>query len=152
MRFLSHSVARPRSSPSRTLGMARRARGLPDYLPKREAEILDVIYRLERATAEEVRDQLSDPPGNSTVRRQLESLEERGLLLHEENGRSFVYRPAVSLEDARGSALQRILRNLFGNSPSQVMASLLEMQDLREDPEELKRIARMADEARREGR
>jgi predicted transcriptional regulator len=55
-------------------------------LSKRERQIMEVIYRKKVATAQEVLDEMPDPPGYSTVRSFLTILEEKGFLKHERRG------------------------------------------------------------------
>ena len=50
-------------------------RGRIQAFSRRERQIMDVIYRLENATAAEVMKDLPDPPGYSTVRTLLGVLE-----------------------------------------------------------------------------
>src|SRR2546421_172444 len=55
----------------------------PLNLSRRERQIMDVVYRLGRATAAEVTALLPDPPTYTTVRGLLRILEEKGHLRHE---------------------------------------------------------------------
>ena len=72
-------------------------------LTRRERQIMDVLYRLGRATAAEVMAALpgdkaaagAAKPNSSTVRTQLRVLEEKAHVRHEEHGLRFVYMPAV---------------------------------------------------------
>jgi predicted transcriptional regulator len=121
-------------------------------LSRRERQIMGIVYRLGQATAQEVRDNLEDPPTYSAVRALLRVLERKGLLRHRQEGPRYVFAPTVSRSRARRSALKRILRNFFGNSYEEMIAALIEDSgsDLTDD--ELKRLARMIDRARKEGR
>jgi predicted transcriptional regulator len=65
----------------------------PNALSRRERQIMDVLYKLERATVAEVRNKLADKPSYSTVRAQLRVLEEKGHVRHEEHGLRYVYVP-----------------------------------------------------------
>ena len=56
---------------------------------------MDVIWRLEEATAEQVREALTGKPHDSTVRTLLRVLETKGYLVHEPRGKAYVYRAAV---------------------------------------------------------
>lgn len=51
-------------------------------LGRRERQIIDVVYRLGRATVADVRAELPDPPTYSSVRGMLNLLEEKGHLRH----------------------------------------------------------------------
>ena len=49
------------------------------HLPRRERQILDIVYKLGRATAQEVQERLPDKPSYSAVRAVLRGMEEKGL-------------------------------------------------------------------------
>lgn len=121
-------------------------------LSRREREIMDVIYRLGRATAQEVRANLSDPPSYSSVRTLLRVLEGKGHVRHRADGPRYVYVPTVSREKARESALKQIVRTFFDDSAEQAVAALLDLSggDLTDD--ELDRLAEMIERAKKEGR
>src|SRR5256885_12654249 len=67
----------------------------PAGLSRRERQVMDFLYRHDRATAAELTAGLPDPPSNSAVRALLRSLEEKGHVAHTEDGRAYVYRPIV---------------------------------------------------------
>lgn len=121
----------------------------PTELTRRESQIMDILYRREWATAAEVREDLPDPPGTSSVRKLLEILEGKDLVRHEEEGPRYVYRPAVPKEDARRSVLKRVMGTFFGGSAGDAMAALLEIEDLDLSEEDLARVERLARKARR---
>ena len=62
----------------------------PNALTRRERQIMDVLYKLERATVGEVLAKLADKPNYSTVRAQLRVLEEKRHVRHEEQGLRYV--------------------------------------------------------------
>jgi predicted transcriptional regulator len=121
-------------------------------LSRRERQIMGIIYRLGEATAQEVLDNLEDPPTYSAVRALLRVLETKGLLRHRQEGPRYVFAPTVSRSRARRSALKRLVRNFFGNSYEEMIAALIEDSGSDLTDGELKRLARMIDRARREGR
>ena len=96
-------------------------------LSRREREILDVLFSLgNEASAEEVREKLSDPPSSSAVRAMLTRLEAKGALRHKEKGLRYVYLPTTPRSAARRSALRRIVDVFFEGSANQVVTALLE--------------------------
>ena len=106
-----------------------------------------------RATAAEVMAELPDPPSYSAVRALLRILEEKGHLRHEEQG------PAVCLPahgraraKARKSALKQLVQTFFDGSTEQAVAALLDLSASKLSDEELDRLARLIDQARKEGR
>ncbi|HSN54411.1 MAG TPA: BlaI/MecI/CopY family transcriptional regulator [Candidatus Sulfomarinibacteraceae bacterium] len=121
-------------------------------LSRRERQIMEVIYARGRATAAEVRESLPDPPSYSAVRAMLRILEEKGHLSHFSDGPRYVFRPTVPREEARESALRRVVNTFFGGSPENAVAALLELDDDRLDEDALARIAWRIAEARKDGR
>src|SRR5262245_43042517 len=97
------------------------------HLTRRESQIMEILHRRRRATVEEIRTELLDAPSPSSVRKLLEIMIERGLLLREYDGPRFVYFPATNPEDAGRSALKDLLRTFFDDSPSTAMAALLDV-------------------------
>ncbi|MCU0305123.1 MAG: BlaI/MecI/CopY family transcriptional regulator [Thermoanaerobaculales bacterium] len=123
-----------------------------NQLSRRERQIMEVIYARGRATAAEVREDLPDPPSYSAVRAMLRILEDKGHLSHESDGPRYVFRPTVPREEARETALKRLVQTFFGGSPERAVAALLELDDEGLDERALDRIAERIDEARKEGR
>jgi predicted transcriptional regulator len=118
-------------------------------LTRRERQIMDVLYRNGRATAQEVLEALPGRPTSSTVRTQLRVLEEKGHVRHEEEGLRFVYQPAVPRHAARRSALKHMIDTFFEGSTEKVVQALLGSEALSEA--ELDRIAALVAKARKEG-
>ncbi len=119
-----------------------------DYLSPREQQIMEVIYRRERATAAEVGGALPGSPSNSTVRTLLRILEQKGHLTHDEEAGRFVYRPTRPRPSAARSALEGVLRTFFHGSVEQAFASLLSTEEARLTPQEFDRLAEMIQQAR----
>ncbi|MEM1095275.1 MAG: BlaI/MecI/CopY family transcriptional regulator [Bacteroidota bacterium] len=120
-------------------------------LSRRERQIMDVLYKQGRATAAAVLDAIPDPPSYSAVRALLRILEEKGHIYHEQEGPRYVYLPTVSRERAKKSAMRRVLDTFFEGSTTQAVAALLDMdEDVSSD--ELTRLEKMINDAKREGR
>jgi len=117
-------------------------------LSKREREIMDVVYRLRRATVAEVHAELPNAPTYTTVRGLLRILEEKGHLKHDTDGARFVYFPSTPRADAGKSVLSHIVRTFFDGSPSETMAALLGSGVAMPDAE-LARLEAMIVKARR---
>lgn len=121
-------------------------------LSRRERQIMDVLYRMGRATAAEILQAIPDPPGYSAVRAMLRTLEEKKHIRHEEKDFRYVFIPVVSREKARRSALNHLLETFFEGSPEQAVATLLDASTRKISDEELDRMAQMIEDARKEGR
>jgi BlaI family penicillinase repressor len=115
----------------------------PAPLARRERQIMDVLYKLERGTVGEVVAALPDQPHYSTVRAQLRVLEEKGHVRHEEHGLRYVYFPAVPRDVARRSALRHLVETFFDGSTEKVVAALLGGEVSKISPEEMDRLARL---------
>lgn len=98
-------------------------------LSRREREIMDVLHTIGgRASAEEIRQGLSDPPSYSAVRAMLAKLEAKGQIQHNEEGLKYVYTPTESRSTARRRALDQLIEVFFGGSPGQTVAALLKQE------------------------
>ena len=123
----------------------------PD-LSKRERQIMDIIYRLNRATAAAVQENLPSPPSYSAVRALLRILEEKGHLRHRQEGKSYVYMPTLAPEKAKQHAMKNLLKTFFGGSVERAVASLIDMSGHELTGDKLDRLSAMIEEARKEGR
>ena len=121
-------------------------------LTKRERQIMDVLYKLGRATAGEIRVRLEGAPADSTVRTQLRVLEGKGHVRHEEHGLRYVYLPTVPRHSARRSALRHLVDTFFDGSSAKAVAALLGGEAARVSDEELDRIAQIVETARESSR
>ena len=117
-------------------------------LTKRERQIMDVLYRLGRATAAEIMDAVDWQPTYSTIRTQLRVLEAKGHVRHEEEGLRYIYMPTVRRSAARRSALKHLVETFFDGSSVKAVAALLGGEASRVTDEELDRIAELVDDAR----
>jgi predicted transcriptional regulator len=118
-------------------------------LGRRERQIMDVVHRIGRVTAAEIRDELPDPPSYSAVRGMLRLLEEKGYVRHEWDGPRYVYLPTADPERVRTSAVRHLLRTFFSNSMESAVAAMLGVAEQPASDEELKRMAKLIDDARR---
>jgi len=125
------------------------AKPLHTNLTRRERQIMDILYRRARATAGEVMQELPGEPSYSTVRTQLRVLEEKGHVKHEEHGLRYVYSPIVPRSAVRQSALRHLIDTFYDGSSEKVVAALLGVEGSRMSPDELERIARMVEKARK---
>ena len=122
----------------------------PNALSRRERQIMDILYKLERASVGQVLAEIAGKPSYSTVRAQLRVLEEKGHVRHEEHGLRYVYVPALPRDVARRSALRHLVETFFDGSTEKVVAALLGGEVARISPEELDRLARLIAKGRKE--
>jgi predicted transcriptional regulator len=121
-------------------------------LTRRERQIMDILYRLGRATAGEVMADLTGDPSYSTVRAQLRVLEEKGHVHHEEVGLRYVYAHTVPRHEVRQSVLRHLVDTFFEGSTHKVVAALLGAEGAKVSQEELDRIADLVEKAKKGGK
>jgi predicted transcriptional regulator len=121
-------------------------------LGRRERQIVEALYRLERATVRDVLDELPDPPSYSAVRAMLKKLEEKGYARHEQDGPRYVYLPVVPAERARRTALRHLVDTFFEGSAERAALALIKLSDTQISDEALERLAELARRAEQEGR
>ncbi len=114
-------------------------------LSKRERQAMEVVWRLGRATAQEVHEAMPEQPTYSAVRSLLTILEEKGLLKHTRESKRYVYEPTLSPARARKGALRRLLSTFFDGSPERLVESLLDPVDGPLSASEVARIRAMLD-------
>jgi len=121
-----------------------------ERLTRRERQVMDALYKLERATVGQVLAQLKDKPSYSTVRALLGILESKGHVRHEEHGLRYVYIPVVPRDLARRSALRHVVETFFDGSLEQVVAALLGGEVLKPSPQELERLRQIVARSRKD--
>lgn len=103
---------------------------VPEKLTRREREIMHVLFALgNRATAEEIRLRLTDPPSSSAIRAMLTRLEAKGYLRHREDGLRYVYSATTSPATASRKALRQHLSTFFGGSVGELATALLRQEE-----------------------
>jgi BlaI family transcriptional regulator, penicillinase repressor len=117
-------------------------------LSRRERQIMEILYRQEKASAGEVMEALEDAPGYSAVRALLRILEAKGYASHTRDGAKYIYQPATPRTQAAQAALTQVIQTFFGGSVEQVVATLVSDADTRLSDAELDRLARLIDDAR----
>jgi BlaI family penicillinase repressor len=121
-------------------------------LSRRERQIMDILYRLGRATANEVMAGLPGEPHYSTVRTQLRVLETKGHVRHEEQGLRYIYMPTAPRHAVRQSAMRHLIETFFEGSAEKMLSTLLGSEGAKLSEEELDRLAKLIEKARKAGR
>jgi predicted transcriptional regulator len=121
----------------------------PLKLSRREREIMNTLFALgDRASADDIRQHLSDPPSYSAVRAMLAKLEAKGYVRHRAEGLRYIYYPLTPRTTARRAALQELVRVFFGGSPGETATALLKNEDWSD--EELAALGAEIDRVRKE--
>jgi len=110
-----------------------------------QLEIMEIIWQRGEASARELREILSETRevARNTVRTLLERMEEKGWLVHREEGRTFLYSAARPREATVGQKVIEVIDQVCGGSPDALMTAILDYRGL--TPAELKRIRNMLD-------
>ena len=111
---------------------------------ERELDVMSVLWERGTATVAEVRGQLKDELAYTTVLTVLQTLEQKGYLRHEEEGKAYRYHPLVGREAAGRTALERMVRKLFRGSPELVLTQLVSDRDVSD--ESLRRMRKLLNE------
>jgi len=121
-------------------------------LSRRERQIMDILYRRQRASAAEVHEELPDRPSYSAVRALLRILEEKGHVKHTQDGAKYIYQPTVPRRRAAHAAMRQVVKTFFGGSTEQAVVALLAAGEAKLSPEQLNRLAQLIHQNRDQGR
>jgi predicted transcriptional regulator len=114
------------------------------WLTDRESDIMQVLWDQGPCVVTEVRERLQDDLAYTTVLTILRTLEAKGYVGHEEEGRVHRYFAAVKEQAARKSALQHLLGKLFKGSSELLLTHLV--NDRKLTAEQLARMRETLDE------
>lgn len=111
-------------------------------LGKREEQIMQIIWQLEKAFIKEIIDEMPEPkPHYNTVATMVKILTDKGFLQAEKLGNTFQYSPLVMLAEYREQDVATIKRKYFGNSFTKMITHFAKAENLsNEELDELVRI------------
>lgn len=114
-------------------------------LTRKEEEIMQVLWKLEKAFVNDILDELPDPkPHRNTVSTVVRNLQDKGYVAHEAFGPTHRYYPKVAKAAYRSEFLDKVLDNYFDRSYKSLVAYFAKKEKIsRKDLEE---ILRMIDE------
>ena len=105
-----------------------------------ELEIMQVLWENGASTVSEVIPQLKAELAYTTVQTMLMVLLRKGKVKRTQEGRAFRYRPVVSRERASGSAVEDLVRRMFGGSAEALLMAMVDTRQI--SAKELERLAR----------
>lgn len=111
------------------------------HFPPRELAVMSSLWRRGSATVAEVREDLDEDLAYTSVLSALQTLEDKGYVRHEPEGRAYRYYPVIAAESAGGSAIRRIRDAIFQGSAERMFAQMVADRDL--SREELERMRAM---------
>ena len=128
--------------------MARKKKVSRELAP-REDQIMQVVYRLQKASVADVRAELSDPPSYSAVRTMLGQLERKGYVRRDKSEVKHTYEPVKSRKTAGLSAFRRLLETFFPQSTGDALAALIDDSARKLSDEDIERLEQAIRRARR---
>jgi len=123
-----------------------------DGFSRREREIMNALYKLGKASAAEIREEIADPPTYTAIRTHLTILENKGHVRHQSDGTRYIYEPAVARGEMGKRAIDTLLKTFFDNSVERAVTALIAREDADISREDLDRLAKLIEKAKREGR
>ena len=108
------------------------------YLTDREADVMQLLWEHGPSVVNEVKEKLADDLAYTTVLTILRTLEQKGYVRHEEEGRVHRYFAAVKEDAARKSALQHLTGKLFKGSAELLFTHLV--SDKKLSPDQIQRM------------
>ncbi|HJR75235.1 MAG TPA: BlaI/MecI/CopY family transcriptional regulator [Luteimonas sp.] len=113
-----------------------------------EQALLEVLWEAGEASVREVTDRLSrhKPVAYTTVLTMLGVLHKKNLVSYRQEGRAFIYRPAVTKDEVRNQALGNLVEQLFDGSPEMLALHLLKNHGV--DPEKIRALRQKIDAAK----
>lgn len=113
-----------------------------------EQALLEVLWEAGEASVREVTDRLSltRPVAYTTVLTMLGVLHKKHLVHYRQEGRAFIYRPAVTKDEVRDHAIGNLMQQLFDGSPEMLALHLLQNHGV--DPDRIRALRRKVDAAK----
>lgn len=107
----------------------------------RELDVMAILWRRGSGTVGEVREELGEELAYTSVLSVLQTLQQKGYVRHEPEGRAYRYHTTVADDEAGASALARIRDAVYAGSAERLFAQLVSDRGLgREDLERMHRI------------
>ncbi len=113
------------------------------HFTNRELDVMSIVWRLGSATVNEVQGELGDRLAYTSVMTILKTIEAKGHLRHEMEGRAYRYFPQVEPAAAGAKTLNRLLDKVYQGSRAMLVAELV--SDERVSPDELRRMRELLD-------
>ena len=121
-----------------------------DDLGELQRAVIEIVWKLGRANVHEVREHLADRKklAYTTVLTVLQKLEKCGWLTHKNQGKSYVYLPTATREQAGAKSLRKFIKHVFDGDAVLMFQHLIRETNLKDD--ELRTLRQMIDQKRKE--
>ncbi|MFO1500227.1 MAG: BlaI/MecI/CopY family transcriptional regulator [Verrucomicrobiota bacterium] len=121
-------------------------------LSRRERQLMDALYRLQRASAAEIQNALPDPPSYTAIRTHLTLLEAKGHVRHESDAGRYIYSPVVPREEMGRRAMESVLKTFFDDSVDLAITALMKRKHAELSHAQIARLQELIAQAKKEGR
>ena len=121
-------------------------------LSRRERQVMDALYHLEKATVSDVLERLPEKATYSAVRATLRTLSEKGHVTYHHDGPRYVYMPRVPQDKAKTAAVSHLVGTFFNGSMEAAVMALIQMSDAKVSKSEIERLRAKIRQAKQEGR
>jgi predicted transcriptional regulator len=123
-----------------------------DNLGELQRAVMEIVWARGEASVHDVRERLSKRKelAYTTILTTLQKLEKAGWLGHRSEGKSYVYVPTRSREQAGAGSVKRFLKQVFEGDAVAMFQHLIRESDLSE--EDLREVRKMIEEKRKEMR
>ena len=121
-------------------------------LGKRERQVYETVVALSEASVNDVLNSVANPPSYSALRATMNLLVDKGWLKYRKQGQKYLYRPAAGKEKAKRNAIQRVISNVFGDSPTDAVAALLDVSASKLTEDQLEEMIQMIEAAKKEAK
>jgi BlaI family transcriptional regulator, penicillinase repressor len=117
-----------------------------------ELEILQILWTKGLATVREVHEILAKTKdvGYTTTLKLMQIMHEKGIVKRDDSMRTHVYQAAVNKERTQRHLLGKMIDNLFGGSPTQLVIQALGDDNHKATPEELEKIQAMLNDLKKQ--
>lgn len=119
--------------------------GLEQEPTGRELEIMKVLWDKGEATVREVYETLAEQRDvvQNTIQAFLRTMEDKGLVTHRVEGRSFIYKPAIARHETQKQMVSTVLDRVFDGAVDQLVLSALSLKKpSREELDKLEELIR----------
>lgn len=118
-------------------------------LSRRERQIMDALFELGSASAQDVREAIPDAPSYSAVRAMIGNLVKKGHVSYIQQGTKYIYKVAHDMGTAREGALKRLVNTFFSGSVTDAVTGLLGSNSSDLSHKDLDRLEKMIETARK---
>jgi predicted transcriptional regulator len=122
-----------------------------DDLGELQRDVIELVWKLGEATVRQVRDELRRKKhlAYTTVLTAMQNLEKSGWLKHRSEGKTYVYMPTATREEAGGRSLKKFMDSIYDGNALLMFQHLMQQSNLNDS--DLKELRKMIDDKRKGG-